>query len=943
MTQGPQRWGRVEEVFNLALDQTPESREQWLSQTCAGDPELRAEVSSLLKSDSAAREGFVAAHIESAFRNLVEDEMPKRALDGRRIGPWRLVRELGRGGMGAVYLAERADQQYESRVALKLVRPGLDTDFILSRFRRERQILARLEHPNITHLLDGGATEEGIPYLVMEYVEGAWITRYAADHGLSTEDRIRLCLPICSAVDYAHRNFIVHRDLKPANILIDRNGVPKLLDFGISKLLQADPLELLNTQGFALLTPEYASPEQILGEPITIASDVYSLGAVLYELLTGVRAHHIEHGTPLEMQRAFCEEPATLPSKAATDQTIARRLKGDLDNILLRAMQKEPARRYLSIEHFSEDLRRYLEHRPVLARPDSPFYRASKFIRRNRVVVTLAALAASAIIAGTAISLREARIANERFQDVRKLATTFVFNVEEAARDLPGSMPVRRLITQTGLEYLNNLARVSAGDWALKRELAGAYLRIGRVQGSTTFSNLGDPAGAMRSFTSAGRLLDDVVRHSPSDRQAIGDRMSVYYEISSLQMVSAQPGDMGLAAKAGLQLAQSLLKANPNDLDAADFAGQFLTELSHVDEMRGNWNAALSQENTALPLAQRSADANPNNRDAQNRLAQVFEQIGSVQALLNRPDEALANIRRSIALSEAVALRLPNDTIVRHALMHSYARLAGILGRPEYQNAGGRQAALEAGRKMVAEAQYLYDADSTDVRAMSDYGICLLQLGLITPAGPAQRQTFDLSEETLSRALARNPLDRDIVRFKSQLDSELAVLNLKAGRRAEGMHYYELAIAPAEKNLGPNPTDFSTLRGLVVGVRGLAEEQARGGAREEALSTLDRALRITKGVDANALTTAFPLRINVTRSWQAAGSVYSTLSNREHGDQAIHDKDAARMWYQRALDSWHKLESNPGFTPAQRHEMESAAQALAPGGLKQTAPGLLPR
>jgi serine/threonine protein kinase len=357
---GPQRWGRVEEIFHQALGQPPESRDAWLDQTCAGDAALRAEVVSLLDSDEAVREGFVGEKVRHAFQNLVADEGGKSAMEGRRVGSWRLVREIGRGGMGAVYLAVRADQQYESSVAIKLVRPGLDTDSILSRFRRERQILARLEHPNISRLFDGGTTEEGIPYLVMEYIEGVWITRYAADHQLSIEDRIRLCLPVCSAVEYAHRNFIVHRDLKPANILIDRNGVAKLLDFGISKLLQNEAQETMNTQGFGMLTPEYASPEQILGEPVTIASDVYSMGAVMYELLTGVRAHEVDTRSVMALQRAVCSEPVTPPSKVAIDRAAARRLQGDLDNILLRAMQKDPARRYLSVDHFSEDLRRYL-------------------------------------------------------------------------------------------------------------------------------------------------------------------------------------------------------------------------------------------------------------------------------------------------------------------------------------------------------------------------------------------------------------------------------------------------------------------------------------------------------------------------------------------------------------------------------------------------------
>jgi len=433
----PQRWDRVEEIFHQALEQSPEVREEWLNRTCAGNPGLRDEVASLLESDSAARDGFVGAKVQQAVMELGHDAA--HVMEGRHIGPYRLIREIGHGGMGSVYLAARADEQYESKVAIKLVRPGLDTDFILRRFRRERQILARLEHPNITRLFDGGTIDEGIPYLVMEYIDGAWITRHAAEKRLSTEARIRLFLPVCAAVEYAHRNFIVHRDLKPGNILIDPSGAPKLLDFGISKLLHSDQPEPMHTQGVGMMTPDYASPEQILGEPITIASDVYSLGAVLYELLSGGRPHRIEQCTPLALERAICLDPVTRPSTAAApDRTLARRLKGDLDNIILRAMQKEPGRRYASVEHLADDLQRYLEHRPVAARPDSLAYHAAKFIRRNRVAVSLVILAAAAILAGAAVAVQQARMAHDRFQDVRKLATTFVFDVEEAAATFPG-------------------------------------------------------------------------------------------------------------------------------------------------------------------------------------------------------------------------------------------------------------------------------------------------------------------------------------------------------------------------------------------------------------------------------------------------------------------------------------------------------------------------
>src|SRR5262249_24193554 len=357
-----------------------------------------AEVESLLEAEGAAAPDLVPA-FKAAIESEADSLLRGSRIEGSRVGAYRVIREIGRGGMGSVYLASRADEQYESDVAIKVVRPGLDTDFILPRFRRERQILARLHHPNIARLFDSGATVSHVPYLVMEYVKGSHITAFAAAHRLNVEDRLRLFLPVCASVEYAHRAFVVHRDLKPGNILVDSAGVPKLLDFGISKLLHSEPRDPGDTQDVTMATPDYASPEQIVGDPVTTASDVYSLGAVLYELLTGVRPHRIERATPLAVERAICLDPVVPPSEAVrNDAALSRRMAGALDTIILTAMQKEPERRYASAERLAEDLRRHLEHRPVTSRPDSAAYRTGKFLRRHRIPMALAVAAATAVV-----------------------------------------------------------------------------------------------------------------------------------------------------------------------------------------------------------------------------------------------------------------------------------------------------------------------------------------------------------------------------------------------------------------------------------------------------------------------------------------------------------------------------------------------------------------
>ncbi len=549
----PDQWERIQSIFLSVADKPPQERASLLEAACGDDCHLRGEVELLLESDSHETSGIFAAIATEA---ALVTQHPGLSIEGTRVGPWRLVRELGHGGMGTVYLAARADREYEAQVAIKLVRQGLDTDFILHRFRRERQILAGLEHPNIARMFDGGTQSDGIPYFVMEYVDGSWITRYAAEHKLSVEDRVRLFIPVCSAVAYAHRHFIVHRDLKPPNILIDRAGVPKLLDFGVSKLLHSDQTERADQD---MLTPDYASPEQIVGDPVTLAADLYSLGAVLYELLTHNRPRHIERCSPVAIERAICQDPVAPPSvSAANDRSLARRLKGDLDSIILKAVQKKPSNRYASVDLLAEDLQRFLDHRPVKARPASTRYRVAKFVRRNRLSVALAAMVALAVVAGAVVERRQSVIAQQRSEDVRKLATSVVFDVDDAVRSLPGSTRARQLIARTGIDYLTNLSSNSAGDWDLKRELAAAWTRIGASKGGLNSSNLGDAGAALVSFGKASKLLDEVQQHDPFDAKAALERIFLLYETSNVQWTLGRYKDATASARAGLRMPQSI-------------------------------------------------------------------------------------------------------------------------------------------------------------------------------------------------------------------------------------------------------------------------------------------------------------------------------------------------------------------------------------------------
>uniref|UniRef100_Q029D0 Serine/threonine protein kinase with TPR repeats n=1 Tax=Solibacter usitatus (strain Ellin6076) TaxID=234267 RepID=Q029D0_SOLUE len=413
----PERWERAKEVVQGAWEHDVAERGVYLDEACAGDQEMRAEVESLLASDQNAS-GFLATPV----RELIQQATLPEYWAGRRLGAYQMVREIGHGGMGTVYLAERADGEYRMQVAIKLVSPHLCTEAVLRRFRTERQVEASLDHPNITRLLDGGTTDDGLPYLVMEYVDGVRIDAWCDSRKLSVRDRLKLFRQVCAAVQSAHEKEIVHRDIKPGNILVTADGTIKLLDFGISKVLNRELFDTPETTlGETPMTPEYASPEQIRGLRVGPATDIYSLGVVLYQLLTGSLPFASQR-EQRQVMRAICEEEPLKPSAAIHQETVLagqqgmvaettsqargesptglrRLLSGDLDNIVLKALRKEPERRYPTVRALSEDLDRFLQDLPVEARKDSLPYRSLKFLKRNRALITVGMISAVLVLA----------------------------------------------------------------------------------------------------------------------------------------------------------------------------------------------------------------------------------------------------------------------------------------------------------------------------------------------------------------------------------------------------------------------------------------------------------------------------------------------------------------------------------------------------------------
>ncbi len=507
----PDEWQRIKAIFDAAAELEPPARAPYLAEACNGDTKLIAEVCSLLDSLAGAGDFIEKPH---GLPELLDSPLEPALRTGMSIGPYRIVQVIGEGGMGMVYQAVRVDDLYRKLVALKIVRRGLCSSETLRKFETERHILAHLDHPNIAKLLDGGTTPDGQPYFVMDFIAGTPIDEHCDTERLPLRDRLKLFLTVCSAVGYAHRNFVVHRDIKPHNILVTPDGSIRLLDFGIAKLLDPEADTGSETPSVVqMMTPEFASPEQLLNEPVTTASDTWSLGVVLYVMLTAHRPFLFRSRSPQAIYDVIrdsaprrpstvvqCEEPGpggrnlnldaiARARRARTPERLARELAGDLDNILLMALRREPERRYASVEQLAGDIERYLAGLPVTARDDTFTYRASRFVRRHKGAVVAAGLATLALVAGTittSLEAHEARIERERaerrFTDVRRVANSLLFDLNDAIRDLPGAAPARQLILTKALEFFGNLGQDAGDDRPLQRELAMAYERVGDVQ-----------------------------------------------------------------------------------------------------------------------------------------------------------------------------------------------------------------------------------------------------------------------------------------------------------------------------------------------------------------------------------------------------------------------------------------------------------------------------
>ncbi len=933
----PDRWQRTKEIVADALEKDAAERPAFVASACAEDSALERAVNSML----------AHADDETRFDGAIDELQRVRSggddtRTGQIVGAYRITREIGRGGMGAVYLGERADAQFEKQVAIKILKRGTDTEEVLRRFQTERQILARLEHPHIAHLIDGGTTADGLPFFALQYVRGTRITEFCDKEKLDARARVALFLKVCAAVEFAHRNLIVHRDLKPGNILVTDEGEPMLLDFGIAKLLAPDAHTIeLTVRDHQRLTPGYASPEQVRGEPVTTASDVYALGALLYELLAGESPHRFPTGapSPTELFRVVVEGAPPRASVSTPDPEKRRALRGDLDNILLTALRKEPERRYSGVAAFSDDLRRYLEGRPVRARPATFGYRSAKFVRRHKLGVAAGALLLLTFLGGVAATwwqAQEARrqqaIAQRRFHDVRKLARAVIFDYHDLVTPLRGSTPVRERFIKDALEYLDTLSREAADDRGLLREMATAYTKIGQIQGNSYFANLGDTAGALSSYRKALALQEPLLLADPNDRALAGENAKTHVGLGDVLYSKGALQEALASYERATALREAILALEPEDSGnrlelaeaysrTADLKG--MEHYSNLGDPAGGLIAGRKAQALLEPLYART----PHDPDLRSRYSNVLTHVGMLAATTGNTAEALQAQRRGVAMLEELAAENPDSQGYEVELLAARHWL-----RFAMEDNGQLAEAIALSRKIVADLEHLVGADPKNVQFRRNLAVSQNTLGreLLLNGDTAGA----LENHRAALALTEEMLAADPGNLEKQADVALSYWRLgqaqaAANDSAAALRNYREALRLREPILATDPSNIRALDQVASIQADVGKALGAGQDFDGAQTALARSLAIAQKVSAQSPTNA-RLSAHLAQRLHEAGQLQLAAANPARACELLTASSA----------KWEELRNTGTLIPADAQKPGDVARDLAAcGAARETAPG----
>ncbi len=811
----PEQWQQVKTALDQVLGATPSRRPTLLNEACGGDLEMIAEVESLLSFEENGGVSFTNSEIPLKIQDIFADE--ENFLLGRQIGKYKILREIGCGGMGTVFLAERTDGEFERQAAIKFLRRSFSSKPARARFAQERQILARLQHRFIAQMIDGGTTDDGTPYLVMEYVEGLPITEYITQNDLPLAQKLDLFRKICEAVSFAHRNLVVHRDLKPDNILITADGVPKLLDFGIAKLLSAGEIKATVTH-LQALTPEYASPEQIAGRDITTASDIYALGIILYEILTGehpFRHHRIVSGEPGKpsavVSRNNQSAAADDGQKTNRQSRFANRksLKGDLDTIVLKSLRSEPERRYDSVERFSQDVLAYLKGFPISARPDTFRYRAGKFLKRNPLASVAVLVALISLIAGIFAAGYQARRANleraraeRRFNEVRSLANSFMFEINDKIGESP--IQARELLVSRAVEYLDNLAQESENDPSLESELAASYEKIGDIQAELFKPNSGKTSDALINHRKSLQIRQKLFDAEPSNLERGQSVVKSRLLVSDILSMSGKLAEARDECAATNEFSLKLLDLDPQNKETRRGLASGYARLGQLILRSGSLSETLAAYEKSREIYQQLAAENPQTASFQRSYDIILSFIGYIKIQTGETGEAVRFFNDSLIIEQKLFTQ--QDDLQTRGYLSTAKLWYGI----SLSEDGEDQNGINKIREALQMQQEIFNADEKNFGERNALADCYGELGkalLKNNQAKAAADNFRLAEENYRIVWQA---DRENLPTRCQIAYVQKFLGdalMKTGDRQNALEKYQSSLETMKELTAADPSN----------------------------------------------------------------------------------------------------------------------------------------